>query len=71
MLVLVNLTREPIDAYALELDDAVLQDGIYNVNLLLGQGETAPLRVKDGKISGYVPLQVLPPYSTFVMQLSP
>ncbi len=71
VLVLVNLTGEPIDAYTLELDDAVLQDGTYNVNLLLGQGETAPLRVEDGKVSDYLPLKVLPPYSTFIMQLIP
>jgi alpha-amylase len=71
LLVLVNLTGEPIEAYVLNLDEDVLNNGTYNVTLLLGKGEIAQLRVDDGKFNDYVPLKVLPPHSTFVMQFPP
>ena len=71
LLVLVNLTGELIDNYVLNLDDGILKNGIYNVNLLLGKGEIAQLRVDDRKFSDYVPLKELPSHSTFVMQLAP
>jgi glycosidase len=71
LLVLVNLTGEPVEAYELNLEDAVLKNGMYNVTLLLGEGEATPLRVVGGKFSNYLPLITLPPHSTFVMQLTP
>ena len=71
LLVLVNMTGELIDNYVLNLDDGILKNGIYNVNLLLGKGEIAQLRVDDRKFSDYVPLKELPSHSTFVMQLAP
>jgi glycosidase len=71
LLVLTNLTGEPVETYALNLEDPVLENGTYELTLLLGKGEAHPLRVEDGKISAYIPLKALPPHSTFVIQLSP
>ena len=71
VVVLINLTGEPIEDYELKLEEALLNDGIYNITLLLGEGKVVPLRVDGGKFSDYVPLKALPPYSTFVMQLTP
>jgi alpha-amylase len=71
LLVLVNLTGGPIEAYGLQLEDAVLTNGTFNITLLLGKGEAVPLRVEDGRISNYIPLNELPPHATFVMQLTP
>lgn len=71
LIVLINLTGEPIEDYELKLEEAQLKDGIYNSTLLFGEGEVIPLRVKGGLFSSFVPLKVLPPYSTFVIQLTP
>jgi glycosidase len=71
LLVLINLTGEPVEAYALKLEEAVLKNGTYTIALLLGDGEAPPITVEDGKFSDYVPLKVMPPHSTFVMQLTP
>jgi hypothetical protein len=71
LLVLINLTGEPVEAYALKLEEAVLKNGTYTIALLLGDGEASPITVEDGKFSDYVPLEVMPPHSTFVMQLTP
>lgn len=71
LIVLINLTAEPIEAYELKLEEAVLNNGIFYITLLLGEGEVVPLKVEGGKFSDYVPLEALPPYSTFVMQLTP
>jgi hypothetical protein len=65
------MTGEPVEAYELKLEEAVLKNGIYTIAFLLDDGEPSPITVEDGKFSDYVPLEVLPPHSTFIMQLTP
>jgi len=71
IVVLVNLGRRPVDGYTLTLPTGPL-DGALRPALLMGEGEpTAPSVNEAGGFDDYRPIDVLPPYSSFVIQLAP
>jgi glycosidase len=70
ILVLVNLGRNPVDEYVLTLPAGPLGDGL-RPTLLMGVGEpTAPSVNESGGFDAYRPIDVLPPYSSFVIQFA-
>lgn len=69
LLVMVNLSEKELATYSLHLESGPLTD-ISQVKLLFGQGDiTAPTLNADGGLAAYEPLDKLPPYSSFVIQL--
>jgi glycosidase len=71
ILVLVNLGKDPVDAYNLALSIGPLDGGI-RPKLLLGTGEvSAPQVNESGGFAGYRPIATLPPRSSFVIQFTP
>jgi len=70
VLVLVNLSGEPVTNYALNVSQSSLAKRSYTPLTILGEGEFAPLSTgSSGGVSGYVPVAEIPPYATFIFQL--
>jgi glycosidase len=71
VLVVVNLSSEPVEEYALALEQGPLS-GTMSATLLLGEGEvSAPAVNGEGGFDGYRPLPVLPPQSSTIIRLGP
>lgn len=71
LLVIVNLSGEPVSGYQLRLDAGPLA-GVLSATLLMGEGSvTAPEVNADGGFEGYTPLAALPGYGAVIIQLSP
>ena len=69
ILVVTNLSRNPVDDYTLSLGTSPLQ-GTLSTTVLYGDGEpTAPVLNDGGGFEGYVPLDTLPGRSTTIIQL--
>jgi glycosidase len=72
VLVLVNLTGEPVTDYRLALVRSTLAEGSYTPAAIMGEGSFAPLSANaSGGFSRYVPVPEVPPYATFILQLQP
>jgi len=70
VLVLINLTAQPIVNYQLALETSNLSEANYTPNAILGKGVLAPLSTNSsGGFSHYVPVPQVPPYATFIIQL--
>jgi len=70
VLVLVNLSGEPISDCSLSVAQSDLAEGSYTLAAIMGGGDFAALTVDgSGGFSDYVPVSQLPPYSTFILQL--
>jgi glycosidase len=70
VLVLVNLTGEPVTDYRLALEKSSLAEGSYIPAAIMGEGSFAPLSANaSGGFSQYVPVPEVPPYATFILQL--
>jgi len=70
VLVLINLTEEPVMDYGLTLEDSSLAEGNYTPIAILGKGEFASLSTNSsGGYFQYIPIPKVPPYSTFILQL--
>jgi len=71
VLVLVNLGRDPVNEYRLTLQAGPLSDSPQPL-LLMGEGKpSAPAVNEAGGFQDYRPIEALPPYSSFVIQLAP
>jgi len=73
VIVLVNMSGEPVSDYELSIAKSPLNSGNFNLNSLMGP-ETldGPLSIDQaGGFSGYKPLDELPPYSTILILVSP
>lgn len=71
VLVVINMSNQVVDDYTLNLDSGPLAAGSTAV-LLLGDGAvTSPTVNATGGFSNYAPLAELPPFSTFVIDLTP
>jgi alpha-amylase len=69
LLVLINLSNEPVSDYQLSLESGLLRE-ITAASLLLLEGEAVvPMINTDGGFNEYIPLAELAPYSTSVIQL--
>ena len=70
VLVLVNLSGEPVTDYRLALEKSGLAEGSYIPAAIMGEGSFAPLSANaSGGFSPYVPFPEVPPYATFILQL--
>jgi glycosidase len=70
VLVLINLTAKPLIDYQLALEDSRLAEGSYTPIAILGKGVMVPLSTNsNGGFFQYVPVPVVPPYATFIIQL--
>jgi len=68
---LVNLSGREVNDYSLSLSRGPLRS-VLRPALLLGQGDFyAPTVSERGGFDGYRPLDMLPPYSSVLMQLQP
>jgi glycosidase len=71
VLVVVNLSSEPVEEYGLALEGGPL-GGAVSAVLLLGEGEvSAPAMNAVGGFDGYKPLPALPPRSSTMVLLAP
>ncbi len=71
VLVVINMSDEAINEYTLNLESGPLAAGATAV-LLFGDGDvTSPTVNAAGGFSDYVPLAELPPFNTFVIDLTP
>ena len=72
MLVVANLINAPLLRVSLTSSGTVLDSGRYSGTVLIGDISPATLRVgMDGQIRGYVPLAVLRPMESYVVELVP
>ncbi|MBK9927654.1 MAG: DUF3459 domain-containing protein [Anaerolineales bacterium] len=71
LLVLANLTDQPIKEYALTLKGAVLADGTYSVESLFGAEQVKGPAVTRGVFENYKPVDELNPFSTLIVKLLP
>lgn len=73
ILVVINLSNEPVSGYSLRLEGSSITPGTYRLFPILGTtGEIAPLTMEaNGGFSNYAPLPELLPYETFIAQLWP
>ncbi|MCL4262131.1 MAG: DUF3459 domain-containing protein [Anaerolineae bacterium] len=71
LLVVINMSDEAIAEYTLHLESGPLAADATAV-LLFGEGDvTSPTVNTSGGFTNYVPLAELPPFSTFVIDLTP
>lgn len=70
ILVLVNLHREAINDYTLDLESGPLTP-ISTTTLLMGAGEITPPDITNGGFSSYKPLDSLPPFSSTIIEFVP
>jgi len=69
LMVIVNLSRDPVSDYRLSLLDGPL-GGSYQVVPLFGEGEFTELTsTQQGGFNEYQPLMTLPPNARFILQL--
>jgi alpha-amylase len=71
ILVIVNLTKTAISDYSLSLPDAVLKDGSHPLTDLFGGQPATTLSVTSGAFSAFKPLESLPGYGTFILEIQP
>jgi glycosidase len=70
ILILVNLTKNPINNYALSLQTSALRDGSYQMDPILGTGMGASLSISGGVLNNSQPLVELSPFSTYILLLN-
>lgn len=72
VLVLINLTNNPISNYTISLDKSPLTTGSYHMVPIMGSGPTTNLTVANvGDFSQVQPVNSVPPYGTLILQLQP
>ncbi|PWH13753.1 MAG: alpha-amylase [Anaerolineae bacterium] len=69
VLVLINLSKEPIVNYQLSLTGGALRDGTYTLRTIFGEGQAEPLEISSGDFAPYQPLPRLDPYTTYIFLL--
>jgi alpha-amylase len=70
ILILVNLTKNPISNYALSQKTPSIPDGSYQIEFLFGAGLGPGLEISDGVLNASQPLGELPPFSTFIILIT-
>jgi len=71
VLIIVNLSSQPVSDYALNLEKGPLL-GDYVIAPMLDNGQfTSPAITGQGGFENYQPLPELPPYGRFILQLQP
>jgi glycosidase len=70
ILILVNLTKNPINNYTLGLQTASLPDGSYQIDPILGTGLGTSLSISGGVFNNSQPLAELSPFSTTILLIN-
>jgi glycosidase len=71
LLVLINIDDAPVTGYELNLSSGPLT-GTYTAASLLGDSAVNPVEANaTGGFDAYIPLDEIPPYSVFIIQLAP
>jgi glycosidase len=72
VLVLINLSDEPLSGFWLTKSDSSLAEGIYFPVSIWGDGTFAPISVNaSGGFFHLMDATVIPPYGTIILQLQP
>jgi glycosidase len=71
LIVVINTSGEPISSYQLAVNEAPLAVGDYQLNALFGPTFETPLRVDQSGSFSLEPNLVIPPYTTWILALSP
>lgn len=70
ILVIINLGKEPISDYSLSIDESSLR-GELTLYPLLGEAEVPTIEAgEDGGFDGYIPVETLSPYGTYIFLFS-
>lgn len=70
-LVLANLTREPINEYAIDLNQAGLAESFAGVETLFGEGQARVPERSGDSFQPYQPFESLNPYAMYVIKFIP
>jgi glycosidase len=68
VLVLINLSDQPISDFGLTLKDAVLTDGTYKAETLVGGEQVEGPEVTGGAFQNYKLIKEISPYSTLIVK---
>jgi alpha-amylase len=71
ILVLMNLTRLAINNYNLNVKNAPVPDGFHTLSSIFGSGTFASVDVKNHAFASFKPVNELPPYSLYILNLNP
>jgi alpha-amylase len=71
ILVIVNLTKSPIENYNINIQDPQLKDGSYQLKTLFGPETPSVIRITDHSSGDIAPLSELAAYGVYVYQLQP
>ena len=71
LLVLTNLSSEPVTNYTLNLEQGPLSGEYISVPILYDSEFTSPKITDKGGFENYQPLPEIPPYGRFILQLQP
>ena len=71
LLVMINLSGQPITDYRLALDTSALEAGSYSLQPIMGEGSFSQMPVDaQGGFSAYFPINVIPAHVTIILQLT-
>lgn len=70
-LILANLTKEEINDYEIDLNDAKLAESISSVEMLFGEGQAQVPGRSGESFNPYKPFASLNPYAMYVIKLNP
>jgi glycosidase len=71
LLVLINLSGQPVSDYALSIQEPLLPTGAILQDLLFGAGKISGARFKDGRFETYKPKPELAPYEMLIIRWIP
>jgi len=71
IMILINLTDNPINNYGLSLRSTSIPDGSYQIKTILGTGLETVLNITSGSFNAYQPIAELSPYSTYILLAGP
>jgi alpha-amylase len=71
ILIVINLTKNPIKDYNLSVKDTSLPDGQYSLEAIFGSGSQEILSVLAHGFDNFKPVDELPPYSVSIFNLIP
>ena len=70
ILVLINLSKSPVDEYTLSCEGINLEDGQYSLASILGIESANTVGVASGKVEGYTPVSRLEPFQTLLFEIN-
>lgn len=70
ILVLINLSKSPVEEYSLSWEGTKLEDGLYSLVSILGSARAENAAVSSGSVTGYSPNPQLEPYQVLLFELN-